>query len=146
MEFILSKSDFAARAGVHKSRVTQWLKGGRIFGAAIVGSGHTARINAEIALAQLRNSRDPSQVLTARAKLDPPPGLVDAIGAPPTVEAQIKAERLEQLVLGNEKLREEAASRNGVFCLSADVRQSEGRLAARLLTLIEAGLTDMAAL
>lgn len=118
----------------------------KIFGRAIVGTGTNARIRAEIAIAQLNETLDPTQrtSMNARARLDPPVVLGEVLDVPETVEARIKAERLEQLVLGNEKLREEAASRNGVFCLSSDVRQSEGRLAARLLTVVEAGLTDTA--
>jgi hypothetical protein len=144
METILSKSAFADRTGVHRSRVTQWLKENKIFGRAIVGTGVHARIRAEVAVEQLRQTLDPSRGFSARSNPDLFPVLSDAVDVPETVEARIKAERLEQLVLGNEKLREEAASRNGVFCLSAEVRQSEGRLAARLLTVVEAGLTDMA--
>jgi transcriptional regulator with XRE-family HTH domain len=54
MKTLMRKSDFAKRCGVSKGRVSQWLKAGQIDGAAIVGTGRGAPLDAALALAQLK--------------------------------------------------------------------------------------------
>jgi hypothetical protein len=54
MSTLMRKADFARRCNVHKSRVSQWLKAKQIDGTAIVGEGRFARIDAAVALPQLR--------------------------------------------------------------------------------------------
>jgi transcriptional regulator with XRE-family HTH domain len=54
MKNLMRKSDFAKRCGVSKGRVSQWLKAGQIDGAAIVGEGRGAKLDAALALAQLK--------------------------------------------------------------------------------------------
>jgi hypothetical protein len=51
---IIRKSEFARRCNVHKSRVSQWLKAKQIDGDAIVGDGRSAKIDAAVALKQLK--------------------------------------------------------------------------------------------
>jgi hypothetical protein len=51
---ILKKSDFARACNVDKSRVSQWLKAKQIDGEAIVGEGRFAKIDAAVALKQLK--------------------------------------------------------------------------------------------
>ena len=51
---LMRKSAFAAQCGVHKSRLSHWLADKKLDGAAIVGVGRTALIDAPIALDQLR--------------------------------------------------------------------------------------------
>jgi hypothetical protein len=50
----MRKIDFARACNVDKSRVSQWLKAKQIDGAAIVGEGRFAKIDAAVALPQLR--------------------------------------------------------------------------------------------
>jgi transcriptional regulator with XRE-family HTH domain len=54
MKNLMRKSDFAKRCGVSKGRVSQWLKAGQIDGPAIVGEGRGAKLDAALALAQLK--------------------------------------------------------------------------------------------
>jgi hypothetical protein len=54
MSPLVRKADFARRCNVHKSRVSQWLKAKQIDGTAIVGEGRFAKIDAAVALPQLR--------------------------------------------------------------------------------------------
>jgi hypothetical protein len=48
------KSVFAEMRGVSPGRLSQWLKEGKIDGAAIIGTGQRALLGSELALAQLR--------------------------------------------------------------------------------------------
>jgi transcriptional regulator with XRE-family HTH domain len=49
----MMKSEFAKRCNVDKSRVSQWLKAKQIDGAAVVGTGRSAKLDAALAPAQL---------------------------------------------------------------------------------------------
>jgi hypothetical protein len=51
---IMMKSDFARRCNVSRGRVSQWLAAGQIDGAAIVGTGRNAKLDAATALSQLK--------------------------------------------------------------------------------------------
>jgi hypothetical protein len=61
-----------------------------------------------------------------------------------TVEDRIKQARLAQLAMANDKAREEAAARSGRFTKTDDARQEMGRVAARLLAVMESSLAEMA--
>ena len=54
MPHVLSKREFAESVGVSPSRLSHWLRDGKIDGAAVVGSGYSARINADLARRQTR--------------------------------------------------------------------------------------------
>jgi hypothetical protein len=51
---IISKSTFAKRCNVSPGRVSQWLSARQIDGAAIVGKGQRAKLDAALALRQLK--------------------------------------------------------------------------------------------
>ena len=51
---VVRKSEFAEMCNVSKRRVTQWLREGKIDGAAIVGIGQRALIDVDLACAQLQ--------------------------------------------------------------------------------------------
>ena len=54
MTTLMKKIDFARRCNVDRSRVTQWCKAGEISGAAIAGTGRTAKLDPAVALKQLK--------------------------------------------------------------------------------------------
>ena len=54
MTSLMKKSEFARRCNVSKGRVSQWLAAKQIDGAAIVGTGRGAKLDAAIALPQLK--------------------------------------------------------------------------------------------
>ncbi len=57
-QIIVSKSEFAVLKNVSGARVTQWIKAGKIKGAALVGDGRGARINVALADEQLKKTLD----------------------------------------------------------------------------------------
>ena len=141
MDEIATKKQFAAIAGVTPGCVSQWLAAGKIGPDALVGVGHRARINVAVAMAQLKLRLDPVQHLGAngRAQVD---GTDDEVLE--TVEANIKAARLEQLALSNGKAAAEAAARSGRYCLADGARQETGRAVAGLLAVFESALGEFA--
>lgn len=60
-ENVVSKAEFARRRNVTAGRVSQWISEGKIFGAALVGEGRSARINERLACAQLNRTLDVNQ-------------------------------------------------------------------------------------
>ena len=142
---VVTKKAFADVANVSPSRVSQWIRGGQISGEAIVGHGHRARICVAVALEQLKRNLDPVQHLGANGR-----ATVDGNGAAvaptiePTIEAEIKSARLQQLALSNAKAAAEAAVQSGRYVLAADARQEMGRVAGRLMAVFESSFTEFA--
>jgi DNA-binding transcriptional regulator YdaS (Cro superfamily) len=128
----MTKTAFAALCGVSRPRVSQWIVQRKIDGAALVGVGHRARIDVEIARAQLRQRLDVSQWRAGRARLDGdhvPAGRVEIADAAPTIEAEIKAAHLRRIELANRKAEAEAAVASGEYLPAADVRREVGAIA-----------------
>jgi hypothetical protein len=138
---VVTKTKFAALAGVTPGRLSQWIAAGQIHGKALVGRGHRARIRVSVAQAQLKRTLDPVQHLGAngRARLG---SAVD--GTEGSVESDIKLARLQQLELSNAKARQEAAVRGGRYLEADAARQEMGRIAGHVTVLVEAGLVEMA--
>jgi hypothetical protein len=65
---VVTKTQFAARAGVTAGRVSQWLTAGQISGDAIVGNGHRARVHVARAVEQLKRNLDVVQHLGANGR------------------------------------------------------------------------------
>jgi len=141
MDEIATKKQFAAIAGVSPGCVSQWLAAGKIGKDALVGVGHRARINVAVAMAQLKLRLDPVQHLGAngRAQVD---GADDEVSD--TVEQSIKAERLRQLALSNQRAEDEAAARAGRYTLADEARQAAGRAVARAMTIFESAMPEFA--
>jgi hypothetical protein len=60
---ILRKCDFAARRGVSRTAITNWIRAGKLFGPALTADGH---IIVEIAEQQLRDRPDGRTLRAAR--------------------------------------------------------------------------------
>lgn len=147
MREIIAKSEFAALIKVSRSRISQIIKNGKIYGDALVGTGQHARIRVSIATAQLRNSVD-GTVGNARLKLDglsvDPNGDNQAGGVDTTIDTGIKKQRLEQLSLSNDRARIEAAARNGRYTNAEDAKQQMGRITSQMLNIFEGWLGQLA--
>jgi hypothetical protein len=146
---IVTKSAFASLTRVGPSRVSQWIAGGKIYGDALVGEGHRARIRVSVALEQLKRSLDVSQRISAngKAQLELPAEDNRSASVPPaeqTIDDKLKRERLEQLELANERAREERAARAGTYLSAEDARRQMGRAAASLLTAFDGALGEFA--
>jgi hypothetical protein len=133
----VTKAEFAELMNVTRQRVSQWLSARQIDGEALVGEGRTARINVEIARQQLSARLSLSQHLGANGK-----ALLNG-GASP-LDGDIKAARLRQLILFNERASEDAALRAGTYVKAADVKQQFGAVASRLMTSFESAFMPMA--
>lgn len=164
---IATKKAFAADLGVTPGRLSQYLAAGQIHGSAIVGTGHRARIDVDVAKGQLRRNLDCSQSTgqNARAKVNGQKPCkdgreaeaaatipVDVAGdspAPPdafedTLEDRIKVARLAQLNLSNQKASDAARARSGVYMETASARQEIGRVSIKFIGLFEAALPEFA--
>jgi DNA-binding transcriptional regulator YdaS (Cro superfamily) len=163
---VISKGEFAKRRGVSPGRVSQWISERKVFGAALVGEGRAAQIRESVAVAQLRQKLDPMQ-MTANGlttNLSPPTSSAPAsplpiadvlpFTAPPaapsapvpddSVEAQIKAARLEQIARQNREGQRQEAVAAGRLTDAAQAKQIAGREASRLVNLFEGSLSNFA--
>jgi hypothetical protein len=152
---VLSKSEFAASVGVSPSRLSHWLREGKIDGAAVIGSGYSARIDADLAKAQLDSRLSLSQRLGANGKTR-----LDAGAAPSNIhladsdnviikperglDAGIKSARLRQLELANAKATAEADERSGRYVEAETAKQEMGRIAGRMVAAFDGVLPDLA--
>jgi hypothetical protein len=125
------------------SCVSQWIARQKLSGDALVGRGCRARIRVDIAREQLRQNVDVDQRL-GKTPWDAAPAPEPSAEAGDTVEGRIKQQRLEQLALANAEAREQAAARSGRYVLAADAQRDMGRVAARLMTIFEASLSEFA--
>ena len=138
MQGAVTKAEFASLVGVSRGRVSQWLRAGKIDGAAIVGDGRDARIDAELAKRQLDARLDLGQRLGANGK-------AQLAGSLLPIDADIKAARLRQLTLANERAAEEARLRAGSYVAADDAKLEMGRIAGRLVAAFEGVMPELAA-
>lgn len=161
---VVSKGEFARRRNVDPSRVSQWISAGKIDGAAIVGEGRFAQIRESVAIEQLRQRLDPSQMVgnglttrlapaPAELPLDPPAPAASSSGLTPTttgrgvvlsIEDRIKHQRLEQLERDNRSALRQEAIEAGRLTDADAARREAGRQVAQLVTIVEGALSDMA--
>lgn len=158
-ERIVSKSDFAAACNVTPSCVANWISRGKIGPEALVGDGRAARIKFDVAMAQLKERLDPSQRFGLNGistKLDdsPPPQASSARASSvrpaarpsePSVEDQIKREKLLQAQFATSRAKEQDRLSRGVYILAADARDDSTRAAAQLVASFEGAIPDLAA-
>jgi hypothetical protein len=157
---IVSKSDFAAACNVTPSCVANWISRGKIGPEALVGDGRAARIKFDVAMAHLKERLDPSQRFGLNGistKLDdsPPPPQASSARASsvrpaaqpsePSVEDQIKREKLLQAQLATSRAKEQDRLSRGVYILAADARDDSTRAAAQLVASFEGAIPELAA-
>lgn len=142
-------AEFARRRNVSRARVSQWLKEGKISGAAFVDG----LIDEELACQQLNVKLDLDQRLSGnglgtRLDLDtpPPPPGQSSLSLPLalTVESQIAQERLESLQRANRKAALEEIIELGQLVDAAAARQQVGREVSQLLVRFEGALGGLA--
>ncbi|HEX5934233.1 MAG TPA: hypothetical protein VFY63_08705 [Pseudorhizobium sp.] len=171
---LVSKSDFAAIINVSPGRVSQFIKAGQISADAIVGAGQRAKIDVDRAKADLRLTLDISQRLGNGLDTrldDPDPPALDlgnpfrpvpnvrldlsrvpmpGVSAPPlspatpSVDMELKQQKLEQARRANRIAAIEEAKSAGSLVESDEARAAMTRVAASMLVVFEGGLTDFA--
>jgi len=133
----ISQSAFARLTNVSRQRVGQWLRDGKIDGVAIIREGDRVLIRPAIAAAQLRERLDAMQVLAngldTMLALAPAPAAPPAPEkpAPPSIELQIKEEKLAILRAERRKVLEEERLRAGRYVLASEVMPAMVRSSAR---------------
>ena len=136
---VVTKTKFAALCGVSRPCVSQWIRGKKIYGAALIGDGRDKRIRVDIARQQLKQTLDVSQRLGANGKLR-----FDDDPADVSVEDDIRRARLEQIQLANEQARALREIQAGRYTDTATVRREMGGVAARMLSVFEGSLGEFA--
>lgn len=145
---LMSKGEFAAHMGVTPGRVSQWIGEGKISGKALVGEGRSARVDAELAAAQVSARRDPGQAMgnglgTRLASAAEPD--IDRGALPGTDPARlIQLERLEQERRRNRREQVEEVVRNRGLMPTDDAKREMGQLAQRITSEFLAMLVDYA--
>ncbi|MFL9824361.1 hypothetical protein [Rhodoplanes sp. SY1] len=164
---VISKGAFAQLIGVSAGRVSQYIREGKLDGAALVGEGRGAGIRVAVAQEQLRRRLDIGQRLGngIGTRLAPPAAATDATAAPadvlpfaappapPTapvgsavdpIDERIRQAKLEGIERENRKRAEEEAARAGRYVLADQTRAEMVRLARDMLTVFEGALVDLA--
>lgn len=152
---IMSKSEFAAACNVTPSCVANWISRGKISDGALVGEGRSARIKFDVAMAQLKERLDPSQRFGLNGistKLDDAPAARTPAVPPsassfaePSIEDQIKREKLLQAQLATSRAKEQDRLSRGVYILAAEARDETTRAAAHLVASFDGAVPDLAA-
>lgn len=156
---IVSKGEFAKLIAVSPGRVSQMISDGMISGAALVGEGRMARINVDIATAQIRSRRDIGQALGngLGTRLDAAAptaqfGMTASTVEPrlplplaePATEDLIKLERLAHERRRNRQAEEDDAKRRGEIMDSTQARVEMAKIANSMLQTFEGALPEMA--
>jgi hypothetical protein len=144
---VVSKSQFATLIKVSRGRLSQMIKTGKVYGDAICGTGHLAKIRVAVAVGQLQRTVD-SSVPNARLQLDglaiAPNGDDQVLRADTSIDTDIKKQRLEQLSLSNDRARIEACAYNGCYTLTSDATRQMGRIGSQMINMFEGWLGELA--
>lgn len=161
---VVTKAEFAKYIKVSRSRVSQYIAEGKIYGEALVGWGRGSRINRPIAQEQLRKALNIGQMLgngletqlagppqPAEPTFDqvPPQGDESKPELPdprvPSIEDKLKQERLFQEQIRSRKAAEDEEARKGRFTPTEEVSASNTRIAVQMIQTFEGSLPTMAA-
>jgi hypothetical protein len=153
----IAKSAFAARIGVTPGRISQMIAAGQIGPEAIDGEGQRAKIIVDVALSHLKERMNVDQRMglnglstqlqstpTGGAPPAPPPQATLPASADDSVEAQIKAEKLEQNRLLTERMQRESRAQAGIYIRADAAKQEMGRIASSMMMEFESSLQPMA--
>ena len=156
MPTLVTKSQFAAIAGVTKSRVSHWISAGELLPPALVMDGRRELVDVDEAHAQLGDRAVVDQRLVAPAararRTDSDRRSVQpARGTKPRPDTSrgstlndLAREKLTAARLSNERARAEAAASAGRFVEADQARAELGRVAARIVSTVEGSLPELA--
>ncbi len=159
---ILAKGKFAEKIGLSAGRISQYIASGQISTGALVGEGRAAKINVELAMADLESSLDLSQRLGngANTKINPTPlkssskvfveqpQLPVDKGDQPlrqfTTQELYSQEKLKTARANNRRLKEQELERRGMYTLTSTVEQAIAQNVNLMVRTFEGGLVEMA--
>jgi DNA-binding transcriptional regulator YdaS (Cro superfamily) len=161
MSEVVSKSRFAEIIGVSPGRVSQYISEGKISRSALVGEGQRAKINVEVAKADLRRTLDIAQRLgngistridaavrpdEAAAK---PAGEAGASAAPLPepprgIDQELKLEKLQQIRRANRNAAIADAQSRGELITTVDAKAEMTKVAQAMMQEFEGEITDFA--
>lgn len=170
-DLILSKGEAARELNVSPGRVSQYIAEGKIYGAAIVGEGRSAKINVDLARQQLRSSLDIGQRFGNGIATDLSDREVEVVADDPAeergtteetgdqvaasrlrerlrvvdpTEEAIKLARLQSIQYGNREKAEAELARRGTYLRTDEVAAAMSKIAGSMLNVFEGGLADLA--
>jgi len=140
-----TKSAFAARLGVSKARVSQWITEGKIGPDEMDGEGRSAMIKVDQAIAKLKLRIDPGQRVGNGIATRLAPATAEA----PTTEGdhldlRLKHARLQAAEAQNRKLQEDEKYRKGIYVLAGDASAEATHIAVNIIQAFEGGLPGLA--
>jgi hypothetical protein len=142
----VTKTEFARQTGVSETAVRKWISSGIIGPDALEGQGRSARIRVEIAKRQVADRRSPGQAMSNG--LDTRLGSSDSRNpdadlANDALNDALKTERLADLRYKNRRQAEEEMARRGLYVRADATAAAMTRVAAKMLTVFDAGLSDI---
>ena len=156
----VTKAEFAALCRVDKTRVSHWIRDGKLKGKALVGEGRNAKIDVEEAQRQLRVTLDSGQRLgnglgtrldrkpaptVEREVIDADPGATDPEDVlDDALDAEIKREKLVQLQRANRKGAEDEAAAQGRYTETLAARRQMSVVAVQTMRVFEGAVPEMA--
>jgi hypothetical protein len=144
-----------------KSRVSQWITAGLISGAAIVGEGRGAKIDAAMALKQLKERLAvdercgenglstnldwlPDEIAATPAPSRNRPAPEAREGEDPETEAKIKAEKLKQSKFLTLRLERDERAGRGLYMDAQEANAGMARVADDMLKIFEGAFPEFA--
>lgn len=155
----ITKGEFAKLVGRAPSAVSNWIAEGKLTGDALVGEGHRARINVEVALGQLGVTLDLSQQLAQRSPIltaprhgdgELPLSMPGQVPASPVSRPSSDQERLLKAKADREELElrmahAKAEEQAGRWMLTAEAREVWSQQLSAVLQAVETWLITGAA-
>lgn len=152
---MVTKGRFAELLGVDPSRVSQYIAEGKLEGC-LVGEGRYAKVDVAKAMAALNQKMDISQRLGngIGTKITVPTELgslpLSGMDVPPlsptnpTIEDQLKQQKLLEAERRNRRQAEEDALRRGTLVHAADARREINAVTTRMMQTFDGMISDMA--
>jgi hypothetical protein len=146
---VVRKAAFARLCGVTRGRVSQWIAAGQIGPEAIIGEGRFARIDVALAKEHLRlrlgDQRYGWNGLNTKLGDGPAPAPRRPGGSNlDSIEAQMKAEKLQQAQFATKRAEEADRLRRGIYIFSRDASAENVRTVQQALDGFEAAIADFA--
>ena len=154
----MTKAEYAAHRGVNATRISQYIKEGKIGPNALVGVGVRAKINIELADKQLAERLDASQSFGHNGKAAERVLTAPEVPSQPDMESpdwggqtsdqsalkRVAEERARQEELRTAKMEREEAQSIGRYMLTSEARGLAGRAATEAFTVMDRAARDMA--